>query len=357
VRASGNSQRVLYANDMNLAQKRQITDAIIQLESHLEFSTALHPVNTEEQKSQFLSGEIQEPSFVYAQQGVSDIAFPDVAVETELDALYRDRIGFTKSLVLLLGLIGSDQEFSSLSQVLFSVGHIGKEPVLLKKKEEATVSAEQVVQTFRQALLSCNLTDWKVETSHACSSRLFVNQWTKKVVVREDVSLTTEELSTLTRHEIGVHVLRYARGSAQQEPLLRVGTLLGRLGEEGVACYVENPQGHSRWYLRHLSVQTALSHSFRETWQVLQESGCSPEEAWVHTLRVKRGLADGASHGAFTRDTLYAQGYEEILHYVQGGGDLAPLLSAPIHHQEVELLKREAHLHIFPLVPTLHSNV
>ena len=343
-------------------QKQQIVDAIIATEAQLEFSTALHPLNEKEQREKFLSGEVDEPSFTYKENSVMvsptnhDTIFPEFEVQTEMDSLYRDRMGLSKGLTLLLELVGSDREFSAFSEILYPVTDVGEPPSLQKDTETPSIPAEKIAETFRGALASLNLEDWTVEIVDACSSRLFVNQWAKKVVVRSNVSVTKKELSDLTRHEIGVHVLRYAQGSKQSEPLLSVGTLLGRIIEEGVACYIENPAGHPRIYERHLAVQTALGHSFRETWQALQENGCTPEEAWTHTLRVKRGLADGASHGAFTRDALYAQGYEEIRRYVEKRGDLTPLLSAPIHPEEIDMLKGEANLHIFDLIPTLHGN-
>lgn len=335
--------------------RNQIVDAIITAEAEMEFSTHLHPTNAQEQKEGFLSEIIEEPIFTYREQKMPSVSAPDFLVESEIDALYRDRLGHTRGMALLLQLVGQDKEFSALSQILFPVTDIGSPTALEEDMEEPSIAAEEIAEAFREALMKCDLKGWTVEVVEHCSSRMFVNQWEKKIAVRTDVLATKKELAALTRHEVGVHVLRYARGAMQSEPLLQVGTLLGRLVEEGVACFAENPKGHPRLYERHMAVQAALSHSFRETWRALCEHGCSPEESWTHTLRVKRGLTDGASRGAFTRDALYAQGLEIIRSYIESGGKLDPLLSAPIHPEEVSLLAEEAEMQVFPLPVLLVS--
>jgi hypothetical protein len=322
---------------------------IVEAEKHMEFSVCLHPTNAKEQREKFLTGEVREPLFTYSEVRNAVPEFPELNVETELDALYRDRIGHTKGVALLMQLVGQDEEFAQLSQVLFPVTEVGAAAQCPPSEENGSVNSEGILSAFSAAMSDCNAEGWSLEIVDNCSSRMFVNQWSKKVAVRRDANVTEEELAALVRHEIGVHVLRSANGERQQEPLLHVGTLRGRLVEEGVACFMENPNGHPRIFQRHLAICTALSHSFRETWQLLCDEGCTPEEAWAHTLRGKRGLQNGASHGAFTKDAIYAQGYEEICAYAKDGGDFAPLLSAPIHPAEIELLTEQANMEVFPI--------
>ncbi|HLD32748.1 MAG TPA: tyrosine/phenylalanine carboxypeptidase domain-containing protein [Candidatus Peribacteraceae bacterium] len=336
-----------------LEDRRSIAQAVIAAEKQMEFSVMLHPANAAEQREKFLSGAIEEPIFAYGACVVPAMNFPEITMGTELEALYRDRIGQTRGLALLLRLVGHDSEFSALGQVLFPVTEVENPPPFSKEKEELSIGAEEIMRTFQEALVACGIEGWEVKLERHCSSRMFVNQWEKKIAVRADVRITPKELSALTRHEIGVHVVRYAHGCMQREPLLHVGTSRGRLVEEGVACFAEHPDGHPRLYERHFAVQMALEHSFRETWQALCEYGCSPEDAWVHTLRVKRGLTDGASHGAFTRDALYAQGFETVRAYISGGGRLDSLLSAPVHPEEIPFFVEEAGMEVFPILPLL----
>lgn len=341
---------------INLETKRQIAEAVAAAEAQMEFSTVLHPTNEKEQREQFVSGTIEEPTFTYRKPRIPMVEIPDFSRESKLDALYRDRVGLTKSTALLLESVGDDEKFSALSQSLFPVKEVGGSTSSKTAQDDSSsIDPKRIVRAFEEALESCGISDWTAELTGECSSRMFVNQWTRKVFIRSDISVTEGELATLLRHEIGVHVLRFARGSKQREPLLHIGTFRGRLIEEGVACYIENSHGHPRWYRRHRAVETALHHSFRETWQTLRDEGCNPEEAWTHTLRAKRGLSNGASHGAFTRDALYAQGYEEVCRFVDGGGDLLPMLSAPIHHEEAEFLRKEAQMNIFPLPDLLRD--
>lgn len=318
----------------------------------MELSIVLHPLNAAEQRVKFLAGECSEPEFIYRKGSGRIGTFPEFAVDDEVASLYRDRIAHTKGLALLISLAGEDEEFSALSQVLFPVIPLKGAYDLRSEHvaEEAVVfGAAEVQRACATALAECGIVGWEVGIVDHAGSRMFVNQWARRVAVRADIRVGHVELQGLLRHEIGVHVLRAAHGLAQQEPLLHVGTLKGRMIEEGVACFVENPLGDTRIFLRHLAVSSALSHSFRETWQVLREHGCSAEDAWMHALRAKRGLAHGASHGACTKDALYAQGFEEIRAYAGAGGAMAPLLSAPVHPDEIGFFRAGMAMSVFPL--------
>ncbi|MBT3293417.1 DUF1704 domain-containing protein [Candidatus Peregrinibacteria bacterium] len=327
--------------------KRQIVDAIIKTEKLCEFSTLLHPTNEQEQKELFLSGAKNEPTFTYKKNIAPDIYIPFCSRESEIGNMYMDRREHVLMELELFKNIGSDKEFTELSLKLFPIHEINIVPGKKEKEEEELLSAEGVVFRFKDAIKNLSESDWSLKIRDDLSSRIFVNQWDKKIVIKEGLKLTKTELNELLRHEVGAHILRSIQGGKQSEPILWVGTRRGRLFEEGIACFLEDPNGPERIFLRHFAVMHAQTHSFKETWLELCNKGMSGEDAWAMTLRIKRGLSSGASHGGFTRDAMYAQAFEEAKEYIEKGGDISPLLSAPIHPDEIDILKEKAEMRIF----------
>ncbi|MDA1208969.1 MAG: DUF1704 domain-containing protein [bacterium] len=326
--------------------RQEIANIIQEAEKHLNFSTLLHPLNADAQKEGFLSDKIEEPTFMYIDAHIPDVEFPVFDDEGSVADLYRERMDHVSLLAGLLKAVGNDAVFTQLSLDVLPIKSIS----LDKRHEksvimhaEATFDAPMIAERFMQALAQIGCTDWSVEIRNNISSRLTADQWEKLLIIREDVVLSEDALHALIRHEIGVHVLRSINGAKQAEPILHVGTTRGRLIEEGVAIYMERKGGplSSRVQLRHQAVTYAQTHSFRETWQMLREHGCSKEGAWRYTVRVKRGLIHGASHGGFTRDAFYAQGYEEMKRCMANGFNLAAVLSAPIHPEEIDLFDLE----------------
>ena len=327
----------------NISKKQAIVDLIISYESQLEFSSALHPKNATDQKKAFLAEEIENPTFEYHKVNVPKIHFPELDASEPLSDLYQERMQHMVFLAQLLEAIGDGKKFTAISNQVFPLYELDEKVAVeyiqqLPQKTDTLLTAKDAKQAFERELQQLSLNDWTVEILPDISSRMFVNQWKKLVGVRADIQLTPEELNALTWHEIGVHVLRAANGQKHKEPLFHVGTRKGRLFEEGVACYVENPQGPARIFLRHHAVQLAQTSSFRTVWQNLVEKGVSVEEAWNMTLRVKRGLSGASQPGGFTRDAVYAQAFLEMKEYMEQGGDIAPLLAAPIHPDEIQLV-------------------
>jgi len=318
-----------------------IANAIQEAEKLLDFSTLLHPVNATEQKQKFLSGEIEEPMFTYANVEIPNIAFPTYEEEGEIPDLYRDRMQQVSLLADLLHACGDDENFSALSLQAFPLKEITLPEDKSPRKPtvgEESLDAATIALRFEEALKQCDCNEWNVEIRDNISARLMVDQWNSVLVVREGVSLNEAQLQGLIRHEVGVHVLRVHNGRKQSEPLLHVGTARGRLIEEGVAITreCENEPLNPRIVMRHKAVMFAQSHSFRETWQMLRDEGYIEEVAWQYALRIKRGLANGSSSGGFTRDAIYAQAYEEMQSYVSSI-DMNALLSAPIHPDEIDI--------------------
>lgn len=331
-------------------QRQRVVDLIIEYESLLEFSSALHPQNVAEQKEKFLQGAIENPVFTYKNLNLPPVDFPELDSSVPLAGFYKDRMNLTIMLADLLRSVGDDDAFVTRSAQVFPVLDVELPPVKYTTSKDTgpRLNSRDIAERFEAALHEYGLEDWSVQVLPDISSRMFVNQWQQVIGIRRNVKASAAEVERLVKHEIGVHVVRAANGRRQTEPLLHVGTRRGRLFEEGVACYIENPKGPKRIFTRHQIVRTAQAGSFRDTWQSLLDLGISEQTAWVMTLRVKRGLQNTAFPGAFTRDALYAQAFMDMKKYMEAGGKLPPLLSAPIHHEEVQILQAKAGLKCYP---------
>ena len=321
-----------------------LVDAVKAQEKLIDFSKWLHPTNEQDQKEAFLRGKIENPIFKYQLINIPNFIPLNVAVDDPIDQLYKDRIQFTEGLTSLLQAIGDDEKFSRISQEVFPYKDLDYQISIEEKSDNNKIDAEEIRKRFLKELKDLNIEGWTVEIVDNISSRMMVSYPEKAIRIKKGISINNKELEELTHHEIGVHVLRSANGRIQTEPLLHIGTVAGRFFEEGVACFLENPEGPYRIFLRHFAVKIAQNSSFRETYNLLIEKGLSQNEAWSMTLRVKRGLTDTSKLGGFTRDAIYAQAFSEMKEYMKDGGELSLILSAPIHPREIDFLTKHARL-------------
>ncbi len=333
------------------AMREKAVEELIKVERELKFLQALHPSNAAEQREAFLSGEVQEPTFEYQIISIPEYDFSFFEDDSPVCKLYQERITFMENCVALINARGNDQSFSELSEKIFPIIDLTNTYEDEDKEEERSIGTEEIIIRFEEALSQCGLDDWIIEVSTSISSRLMVRQLDKTIMIHEGVALGEKELEQLIRHEVGVHVFRFENGQKQSEPILHLGTTKGKIAEEGVATFIENPSGPSRIFMRHRAVKFAQEHTFRETWQYLIDEGEDLESAWGIALRMKRGLSSGSSLGAFTKDALYAQGFELVSQFVLSGGDIKSLLAAPIHPSELDLLISEADLKIPDKLP------
>ena len=159
--------------------------------------------------------------------------------------------------------------------------------------------------------------NWTVELIPGLNARMAVSSTTKQLRISPEAAFTPTELRRLAVHEVGTHIFRFENGSRQPLKLLACG--LGRYTstEEGLAGYHERLSGLTdqtvlrRYAARVLAVDAARTGSFFDVFSMLLDH-VSPAEAFEITIRVKRGLPNGASHGGFLKDHVYLQGIEEV---------------------------------------------
>lgn len=158
------------------------------------------------------------------------------------------------------------------------------------------------------------------------ASRISVSPISKKVSIRKNARFSPMAVRRLAVHEIGVHMTRAANGS-RMLPGLRVLTQgSDPVTEEGLAKYMERFMGVNqtdrdyRFLLLYLGALRGKELTFRELFLWVREN-LSPfmkkasldREAFNMTMRLRRGLALGATPGVYPKDAAYFQGYSTLL--------------------------------------------
>jgi hypothetical protein len=88
-----------------------------------------------------------------------------------------------------------------------------------------------------------------------------------------------------------------------------------------------------------LGVEYALTHSFAELRHHLQyELGMDARRALLKAVDMKRGIAQTADAGAFTKSLVYFRGLQLIEEFMQSGGDLRQLYIGKIDVRDIALL-------------------
>jgi uncharacterized protein (TIGR02421 family) len=197
-------------------------------------------------------------------------------------------------------------------QTLSSSEHAAAEP-----QSEADVDAETTAAALGDALAAIGLEEWRVEVTKELNVRISVQPARRLIRVRGDARFTHADVRRLLVHEIGTHVLRSVNGERQPLKLLSLGVGRYLLTEEGLASLLEREHGvqdlmTQRIYaLRVLAVASSLRGSFHDAYAAIS-SYVDPEQAFELVLRAKRGIGDTSEAGAYTKDIVYAKGFDAV---------------------------------------------
>lgn len=214
----------------------------------------------------------------------------------------------------------------------------------LPPRDENVLSAEEAARRFEEELKRYGLHEWRVVLRRSMVADCAVGG--RKVFVRAAARFSEEHVRSLIAHEIETHVLTAENGSLQPNQLFRRGFAGYLATQEGLAIWNQNrvlPPDHDKRSAparSALAVAYALRHSFADTRQYLEdELGCRSEKALGKAIDVKRGLADTAEPGAFTKGTVYVRGLSAIEEFVHGGGDLRRLYVGKVSLPDLALIE------------------
>jgi len=168
-------------------------------------------------------------------------------------------------------------------------------------------------------------------------------------------SIPASRVDALVQHEIGTHVVTYYNGLAQ--PLGQLATGLAGYEElqEGLAVLAEHLAGAlDLARLRTLAGRVLAVHhvvqgaTFVDNVRALTAThGFTGREAFLLGMRAHRS-------GGLTKDAIYLRGLVQLLDYLQGDGDLAPLFLGKVALRHVPALRElrwREYLRPAPLAP------
>ena len=196
----------------------------------------------------------------------------------------------------------------------------------VRAPDDSVVPIEQAAQTFRNVLAERGLHRWTVRQDPVMSARVVVDAPRAEVRLNPRATISETDLRALVAHELDVHVARAEAG--RRQPLRLFGNgLAGSLAtEEGLALHAEAavaglPAGAAdRLALLAAAARRAREQGFTGLYRGL-EPLIGANGAWTTCLRLKRGLADPESPGAYAKDRVYWIGWCTVTRWIQQGGE------------------------------------
>ena len=183
---------------------------------------------------------------------------------------------------------------------------------------------------------------WKVTTKKMLSYAM-VQTAKNTVTLSSSHSFSEKSIKRLAIHEIGTHSVRTMNGRLQP---LKIFKNFPRYiqTEEGLAAFNEDITGYlyndtiRKYAGRVIAVDYAQNHTLLETFEYLKKY-FTEQQALNIAVRIKRGLPNTESHGAFTKDYVYLQGFLDIKKYVLKK-PLQLLYYGKINHTYASLIKK-----------------
>ncbi len=357
--------RVSLSRSQEFRALNEATAAYRKVASELKLEQYLVPLNLVEQRELFLGiaekGVRTNPSFIYesppidAENQLRDIrtslrahnrSYWSRLLETTLDS----DLNLLKALATHSGdaiTRTSTELYDGPSDAIVSDARLALASPEARQPEAADVPARELVTAFRRALSFLRLSHWRVELSDRIIARVSVSPAERVLRVAHGAVFTHHDVGRLLVHEIGTHVIRAANG--EQQPLSLLGLGVGRYleTEEGLAAYQELEAGFQNVATRRLhalrvvAVNESLSGSFYDSFAAVRPH-LEPQAAFATVVRAKRGIADTAEAGAYTKDVVYFRGLTRVsTHLHDEPGDLGLLISGKLG---LEMLSQAAAL-------------
>jgi hypothetical protein len=165
--------------------------------------------------------------------------------------------------------------------------------------------------------------NYKIEMRDSTGSIFAINSKERILYINKNAEFDEILVKRLIAHEFETHAYRYENGFTQPYALLSQGTSKMMLEtEEGLAVNVEKLKGlgvasQLKIYAgRVIAIDLAIKKSFYKTFKELQKY-FSDDEAFILTVRAKRGTYKTSEPGAFTKDMLYFKGMFKVEEFLK----------------------------------------
>ncbi len=331
--------------------------------SQFKFLLQVTPVNAERSWQQFNESKFnQEPEFLYRPLGRDPLLLkrellqiPTEQIEDPtLAHLLRETQDELDRQITMLADIGTPRFLAGSLQVFGGVEHdlLTLARGILKLPPEPRRSTDNDLDALQFSRLAKKEIRFYRDRLRTFAAQAIVRDdmysglltTGGNLLIGRETSIPKNRAAALLQHEIGTHLVTYYNGQQQPLGLLRVG-LAGYDGlQEGLAVLSEYLVGGlNRARLRLLAARVLAVHDLvagkplSETYRRLTEQyEFEPRPAYTVALRVHRG-------GGLTKDAVYLRGLKDILHYVQRGGRIEPLLVGKIAVDHIPIIEELQH--------------
>ncbi|MGI6484643.1 MAG: tyrosine/phenylalanine carboxypeptidase domain-containing protein [Candidatus Dojkabacteria bacterium] len=341
-------------------KKKEMTlQEVTELLEQLKLPTALvfTPLNLNAEKKKFFDSDTYEPYFKYRivkndnEKVLNKLSKVEVIsdVDPRISKFYIDLIVSKEQANDLMNAVGNNQKVTEISKERFGIpspilfrnaarvlrGVVKSYNLVQPPKAKEFLGYDEIVKVFDGVFSELGLEGWELYRSINISKNgVKVGIKRKQILVNEQIQRSKFKLRKLIVHEVGTHVLRSING---------INTSFTALGNANLPTYLDVEEGLATWNESEMGVLTENSlkkkaayvyavkigenMSFRQLYNVLL--GSLPKySAFNVVYRVKRGLADTAKPGIYTKDIVYFRGFRKVLKKLGDDKSLYPLLYA-----------------------------
>lgn len=309
-----------------------------QLSTSFRFILDLTPVDANEVKEEFLSGDLNEPEFTYREFAIEPEVLQTVLAaidcsrvqDATVQALLRNKHRELELQLDMLRARGS-QDFRQLSVELFGGVHAdlltAAESILARVEPPSRTGGRLNANDFLE-LANVELDYYRqlepdVEI-HAeirpDSTGVMVDG--NLLLIGPESSVAADRAKALIQHEVGTHLVTQVNGAHQPLQVLSTGLAGYDETQEGLAVLAEIAAGElTASRLRQLAGRVVTVHrmlggaSFRQCWEALVEAGFHRGGAYTTVMRVFRS-------GGLTKDACYLRGLLDLIAHLRSGGDI-----------------------------------
>lgn len=320
------------------AEDLAVDHQLAQLSDSVRFLLEITPIDADEVRRGFLSGEAGDPEFTYRDLTVDlDVADaelekidPGSVADPTLGGLLRAKHREMKLQLDMLRTRGTD-DFRQLSVELYG----GVSPALLERAQQLLTQltvpknnsarldaaeflalAEREIAAYRDIDPDVGL---RAEIRSDVSGVLCEGT---ALLISDQARIFRHRAEALLQHEVGTHLVTQVNGAAQ--PVQTMGSGLAGYDEtqEGLAVIAEIAVGGlTPFRLRQLAARVVTAHtmlagaSFAEAHAELVDAGVPAGTAFSTVMRIYRA-------GGFMKDAIYLRGLLDLLTHVRKGGSL-----------------------------------
>ncbi len=220
-----------------------------------------------------------------------------------------------------------------------------KEPL---KKETEFLTIEEIKKYITKFNYIYNIHIHLIEKE--IGSRFSV-KW-DSLLIKNGSLVWKREIRSVVAHEIETHYLRKINGLKSKYSIFSVGTADYLITEEWLAIYNQSKfvtKNDAKYYWaaeRYSLIDFWLKYSYREfVDELLRVYNYDYHSVFSYLVRLKRWLKDTSKNYIFLKDIIYINGFIQIKHFVENGGNINELYFWKISLQDLAEIKKSEFIH------------